>query len=94
MAILTPAEVKGALGARIDGTEFDADLPGLIARVQAMLEHECGLESGDLDAATDNGAKQAALGVCVVIVDNPAAGRDELNAILRSALLDAVRTYI
>lgn len=91
MAICTVAEVK--LDARIDGSEFDTAIANYIAAAQSMIEHECGVAAGDFATAPDAAAKQCAIAISVQLVNNPAATRDDMRALLGSSLLDAARTW-
>lgn len=93
MAICTLAQVKGSIGARIDGTEFDADIPRAIAAAQSMIEHECGVAAGAFDTSPNDAVTTCAIAVCVQLIENPAATRDDMRNILGSALLDGVRTW-
>lgn len=92
--ICTVAEVKDGIGARIDGTEYDDAIPRAIAAAQAMIEHECGVADGSFATAPNDATKQCAVALCVQLIDNPAATRDELGHILRSSMLDGSRTYV
>ena len=91
MPICTTAEVKDA--ARIDGTAFDAQITRHIAVAQSLIEHECGVDAAAFATAPDEGAKQCAIAICVRLIDNPVAGKDEVADLLRSALLDRARTW-
>lgn len=92
MPICTPDQVKA--GARIDGTEFDGVIPGLIAAAQSAIEHECGVAAGTFATPPNAGVTQAAIALCVLMIDTPTAGREELAPILNSALLAGARTWI
>lgn len=92
MPITTATKVRSAL--RIDDARLDAEIDSLIAAVQSTIEHECGLAAGAMDTATDAGAERAAILLVCLLLDNPTAGRDEQEPILKSALLDKARTWL
>jgi len=90
--ICTLAQVKQS--ARIDGNEFDTEIPLLIAAAQSMIEHECGVDAGYFDAAPDAGAELCAISLCVNFIEEPNAPRDSTNSILRSPRLDKARSWL
>jgi hypothetical protein len=91
MPICTIDEVKQS--ARVDGDEFDPEIPRLIAAAQSMIEHECGAAAGAFDVAPDDGAKSCAVALCVIGIDDPSMPREKTHPILRSALLDKARSW-
>lgn len=91
MPICTTDTVKA--GARVDGTEFDALIPGYIATAQALIEHACGVAAGEFDDPPDAGVSQCAAAIAVMLINNPQAGKDEFSPLLTSALLDSARTW-
>lgn len=92
MPICTPDQVKAA--ARIDGSEFDATIPGYISAAQSMIEHECGVAVGAFSTPPDAGVTQCAIAISAALVANPTAGRDEMHDLLRSSLLDRARLWV
>lgn len=91
MPICTPEQVKAA--ARIDGTEFDSQLAGYITAAQGLIEHECGVAADAFSAAPTPAVTQCAVALAAKMVENPSAGREEFEPILKSALLDGARTW-
>jgi hypothetical protein len=92
MAICTLAQVKAS--ARIDGSEFDAEIGTLIPAVQSLVEHECGVASGTFDTAPDAAATQCAIALCVSMLNDTESKLDSFHPILRSALLDKARSWL
>lgn len=96
MPICTLDQVKAA--ARIDGAEFDDQITDNIATAQALIEHECGVAAGAFGTPPDAGVTRCAVALCVQMIHNPDhlgafANRDDLRAVLTSALLDGARTW-
>lgn len=98
MPLCTPADVKGAIGARIDAdiTEFDAQIPLLIRLATAEIEQYCNLPRGwfDQTPAPDgiDEARMCCIALCTLHINSPDQV-EQRRVILMSSILDSVRNY-
>lgn len=92
MPLCTPDQVKGATGARIDGAEFDAGLPDLIAAATRMIEQQCRVPAGHFDANPSPTASRCCIALCVAMINDP-ADTAALDSLLSGGLLWADRQY-
>lgn len=91
--ICTADEVRHAARLDADDASFDLLLPLAIRSAQAAIEHRCGVARGSFGPAPDDDVRSAAIGMAVMFLSNPAPPREQLEAVLGSALLDAHRVW-